>query len=144
MEVGTGAAGTAVRGEIDVPEARIKPRAVPTGSVQPSSDITVEEPEDAEGAPLSIDLLVKLGEAVSIDAFGLRGLLRGELNVLKAPQGEILGDGKLQVVDGTFRVSLPTLGVMTAIGKPLTIRQGIVTFAKTPIDNPGSHLGCTA
>ncbi len=141
MQVGAGPAGTAVQGEIDLPQARIKPRTVPTGAVQPSSDVVVEEPgDDDEGAPLSIDLLVKLGDEVSIDAFGLRGLLRGQLRVLKSPQGEILGDGKLQIVDGTYRVTLPTLGVMTAIGKPLTVEQGIVTFAKTPIGNPGLIL----
>jgi translocation and assembly module TamB len=141
MTVGVGAAGTAVRGRLELPEARIKPRTVPTGAVQPSPDVVLEEPDDAPAVPLSIDVLVKLGDQVSIDAFGLRGLLRGELRVLKAPQGDqILGDGQLKIVDGTYRVTLPTLGVMTAIGKPLTIEQGIVVFAKTAIDNPGLIL----
>jgi translocation and assembly module TamB len=141
MAVGLGAAGTAVRGRIDVPEARIKPRTVPTGAVQPSSDVVMEgSADDKKAVPLSIDVLARLGEEVSIDAFGLRGFLRGRLRVLKSPQGEILGDGQLKIVDGTYRVTLPTLGVLTAIGKPLTIEQGIVTFAKTPIANPGLIL----
>lgn len=141
MTIGVGAAGAAVRGEVTVPEARIKPRTVPTGTVQPSPDVVMEAPaEDASGAPLSIDLVAKLGDAVTVDAFGLRGRLAGELRVLKAPQGEILGDGQLSIVDGTYRVTLPTLGVMTAIGRPLTIEQGFVVYAKTPIGNPGLIL----
>jgi translocation and assembly module TamB len=140
MTAGVGPAGLAVRGEIDLPEARIKPRTVPTGAVQPSPDVVLEAPDDDGGLPLSIDVLARLGDQVSIDAFGLRGLLRGELRVTKAPQGEILGDGQLQIADGTYRVTLPTLGVMTAIGKPLTIEQGFVVFAKTPIGNPGLIL----
>lgn len=140
MNVGVGAAGAAVKGRIEVPEARIKPRSIPTGAVQPSPDVVMEAPAEDDGMPLSIDLLAKLGDEVSIDAFGLRGRLRGELRVLKSPQGEILGDGQLEIVDGTYRVTLPTLGVMTAIGKPLSIEQGFVVFAKTPIGNPGLIL----
>jgi translocation and assembly module TamB len=141
ITVGVGAAGAAVRGEIVLPEARIKPRAVPTGSVQSSPDVVLEAPDEDAGAfPLSIDVLAKLGDEVSIDAFGLRGLLRGQLRVVKSPQGQLLGDGQLKIVDGTYRVTLPTLGVLTAIGKPLTIEQGVVNFAKTPLDNPGIIL----
>jgi translocation and assembly module TamB len=141
MTVGVGVAGAAVRGTIELPEARIKPRTVPEGTVQPSADVVMESPADRkEALPLSLDVQARLGDEVSIDAFGLRGRLRGALRVLKAPQGEILGDGQLEIVDGTFRVTLPALGVMTAIGKPLTIQQGFVVFAKTPIGNPGLIL----
>jgi translocation and assembly module TamB len=141
ITIGVGPAGAAVTGQVTVPEARIKPRTVPTGAVQPSPDVVMEAPDEDQAAlPLSIDVVAKLGDEVSIDAFGLRGLLRGELRVSKAPQGQIIGDGQLQIVDGTYRVTLPTLGVLTAIGKPLTIEQGIVNFAKTPLDNPGLVL----
>ena len=142
MNLGVGPGGAAVRGRIKLPEARIKPRTVPVGAVQPSADVVLEGPgETRQPLPLSIDVLAQLGDNVSIDAFGLRGLLRGELKVTKAPQSDqILGDGQLKIVDGTYRVTLPTLGVLTAIGKPLIIEQGIVNFAKTPISNPGLIL----
>ncbi len=142
MDIGAGAGGTAVRGEIALPEARIKPRSVPVGAVQPSPDVVLEEPgEDMQPLPLSIDVLVRLGTEVSIDAFGLRGLMRGRLRVTKAPRSDqILGNGQLKIVDGTYRVTLPTLGVLTAIGKPLTIEQGILSFANTPVTNPGLIL----
>jgi len=141
ITIGVGPAGAAVTGQVTVPEARIKPRTVPTGAVQPSPDVVMEAPDEDQAAlPLSIDVVAKLGDEVSIDAFQVRGLLRDAWTVFEAPQGQIIGDGQLQIVDGTYRVTLPTLGVLTAIGKPLTIEQGIVNFAKTPLDNPGLVL----
>ncbi|MCF7992313.1 MAG: translocation/assembly module TamB domain-containing protein [Thiohalocapsa sp.] len=141
LEFGLGPGGGALKGQITVPEARIMPRSIPSGTIQPSPDVVTEEQvQSDDGAPFHIDVLAKLGDEVSIDAFGLRGRLTGDLRVVKEPGRPLVGDGQLEVVDGTYRVSLPGLGVMTAIGKPLTIEQGIVVFAKTPIDNPGLIL----
>jgi len=117
------------------------PLTVPAGAIQPSADVVMEDQATKkEPVPLAIDVLAKLGDAVKIEAFGLRGRLRGDLRIVKQPNRGLVGDGQLEVVDGTYRVSLPGLGLMTAIGKPLTIEQGIVVFAKTPIDNPGLIL----
>jgi translocation and assembly module TamB len=80
-----------------------------------------------------------LGDKVSIDAFGLRGLLRGDLRVIKAPGREPVGDGQISVVDGTYRLS-GGLRLMAAVGKPLTVEQGILVFAGTPLSNPGLVL----
>ncbi|MGD8207558.1 MAG: translocation/assembly module TamB domain-containing protein, partial [Thiohalocapsa sp.] len=141
LQAGVGPGGAAVRGEVKVPEARIMPRTIPSGATQPSPDVVLEEGGDRkEPVPLHIDVLARLGDAVSIDAFGLRALLRGDLRVTKAPQKGLIGDGQLEVVEGTYRVTLPGEKLVTAIGKPLTIEQGIVVFAKTPIDNPGLIL----
>jgi translocation and assembly module TamB len=141
LKAGVGPAGAAIQGEIVLPEARIMPRTIPSGAVQPSPDVVMEEPAATkEPLPLHIDVLAKLGNNVRIDAFGLRGLLRGNLRITKVPNKGIVGDGQLEVFDGTYRVTIPGLGLVTSIGKPLTIKQGIVVFAKTPIDNPGLIL----
>ena len=141
LKAGVGPAGAAIQGEIVIPEARIMPRTIPAGAVQPSPDVVMEDQATKpEALPMHIDVLAKLGKQISIDAFGLRGLLRGNLRITKLPNKGIVGDGQLEVVDGTYRVSIPGLGLVTAIGKPLTIKQGIVVFAKTPIDNPGLIL----
>ena len=135
-----GAAGLAVSGEVVVPEARIRPRDIPPGTVSPSGDVVVGEPAaQAEPFPITADLRVVLGDQVSIDAFGLRGLLRGDLRVIKATGREPVGDGQISVVDGSYRLS-GGLGVMAAIGKPLTVEQGILVFANTPLTNPGLLL----
>ena len=89
--------------------------------------------------PIRADLRVVLGDEVSIDAFGLRGLLRGDLRVIKAPGREPVGDGQVSIVEGSYRLS-GGLGLMAAIGKPLTVEQGILVFAKTPLSNPGLLL----
>ncbi len=141
LKAGVGPAGASVQGEIVIPQARIMPRTIPSGAIQPSADVVIEEPAAAkEAVPMHIDVLAKLGDKVSIEAFGLRGLLQGNLRITKVPNKGIVGDGQLEVVDGTYRVSIPGMGLVTAIGKPLTIKQGIVVFAKTPIDNPGLIL----
>jgi translocation and assembly module TamB len=140
LDAGFGAGGGALRGELSVPTAAISPRSVPAGSVQPSADVVLEEPTANKGLPLSIDLLAKLGDQVLLEAFGLRGLLRGQLRLTQQPGKPLLGSGELQVVDGTYRVSLPGLGILTAVGKPLVIEKGVVLYANTPLDNPGIIL----
>jgi translocation and assembly module TamB len=140
IKAGVGPGGAAVNGEISIPEARIMPRTIPSGAIQPSPDVVTEVVEKKEAVPLHIDLLARLGDAVSIDAFGLRAMLRGNLRVIKLPNRGLVGSGQLEVVDGTYRVTIPGLGVLTSIGKPLTIKQGIIVFAKTPLDNPGLIL----
>ena len=55
--------------------------------------------------PVDIDLRLKLGDDVTIDAFGVRGRLTGDLRVTQAPGKEMLGDGQLAIVDGIYRFS---------------------------------------
>jgi translocation and assembly module TamB len=140
MEAGFGAGGGAVRGEVSVPKARISPRTIPAGAVQPSPDVVLEEKAEKPAVPISVDVLAKLGDAVLLEAFGLRGLLRGQLRVTQNPGRPLLGNGELQVVDGSYRVSLPGLGILASVGKPLVIKKGIVLFANSPLDNPGIIL----
>jgi translocation and assembly module TamB len=141
VEGGIGPGGGALRGRIKVPEARIMPRTIPSGAVQPSPDVVMEDQARAgEPVPFSINIDAELGDAVQVEAFGLRGRLRGQLRLVKQPGGSLVGDGQLEVVDGSYRVTLPGMGVLTAVGKPLTIEQGIVVFAGTPLDNPGLIL----
>jgi translocation and assembly module TamB len=133
--------GLDVTGELRVPEARIRPRAIPPGTVSPSGDVVLEQTaaKQAEPFPIAADLRLVLGDAVSIDAFGLRGLLRGDLRVIKSPGREPVGDGQISVVDATYRLS-GAIGVIAAVGKPLKVEQGILVFAKTPLNNPGLVL----
>jgi translocation and assembly module TamB len=130
--------GSRVTGTVTVPEARIRPRSIPAGSVSPSSDVVVVAEgtvQDDSRYATAIDLRLILGKNVTVDAFGLEGKIEGELAVLQAPGKEMLGDGELKIVDGTYRVS--TGGKWSAaIGKPLKIQQGFLNYAKSPIGNP--------
>ncbi|TVQ84456.1 MAG: hypothetical protein EA400_17640 [Chromatiaceae bacterium] len=141
LQAGLGPGGGALRGELLLHEARIAPREIPPEVVMPSPDIVTLAEVQPEPLPFHLDVLVRLGERVQIDAFGLQGRLRGNLRVQREPGRPIVGDGNLEIVDGSFRVRLPGgLGLVAAVGPALRIEQGIVVFAGTPIDNPGLVL----
>jgi translocation and assembly module TamB len=133
--------GIRIGGEVVVPEARIRPRSIPAGTVRPSPDVVLADRAGPKKSalPVDIDLRLKLGDNVTIDAFGVRGRLAGDLRVFQAPGKLMLGDGQLGIVDGIYRLS-GGFGLAAEIGAPLTIEQGRLVFAKTPIDNPGLLL----
>lgn len=124
-----------VTGKVVIPEARIRPRTIPAGSVTPSSDVVLAETEEKPFFAQILDLRLVLGKKVTVSAFGLAGAIEGDLEVLQEPGGEILGKGKLKIVEGTYRIS--TGGKITAaIGKPLDVDPGFLNYSDSPIDNP--------
>jgi translocation and assembly module TamB len=130
--------GTSITGTVTVPQARIRPRTVPAGSaVRPSPDVveSTDPKEEPSRYLMSMNLRLALGKDVSIRAFGVEGKIEGQLALLQEPGKEILGDGELKIVDGTYRIGTGQ-GVSAAIGKPLTIEQGFLSYAKSPIHNP--------
>ena len=140
IEARIGPAETTVKGKVVIPEARIRPRAIPAGAVSPSSDVVdMGEVQEKPRSNLVLDMNLVLGDKVTIDAFGVKGRLVGDLRVFNRPgRTQILGDGQLGIVDGTYRMS--TIGISAAIGQALTIEQGRLIYAKSPIDNPGLLL----
>jgi len=138
-----GPAETKLTGTVKIPKARIEPRHIPAGTVSPSPDVVIasEVEEKSSGHTTNIDLRLVLGKRVTVDAFGLGGTIKGELAVLQSSGKEILGDGQLEIVDGTYRISLGGPLGATA-GRPLTIKQGFLNYAKSPITNP--YLDLTA
>jgi translocation and assembly module TamB len=142
IDLASDAQGLRVRGEVQVPEARIRPRSLPAGTVSASPDmVLMERAGGSEGAglPLDLDVRLRLGDDVTIDAFGVRGRLAGDLRVFQEPGRPMLGDGQLAIVDGLYRLS-GGFGLAAEMGVPLTIEQGRLVFAKSPIDNPGLLL----
>jgi len=139
LELELGAGTTRVRGEIGLPEALIRPRSLPAGTVSPSPDVVLRERRGRAPATLDLDLALVLGEEVRIDAFGISGRLAGRLRLLQEPGRELLGDGQLQILDGQYRFS-SGFGLAAEIGAPLTIEQGRLIYAKSPIGNPGLLL----
>ncbi len=131
--------GALLQGTIQVPEARVEPRSLPPGTLSPSPDVIIQGQESSSTYPLRVDLRLVLGEEVKINAFGLNARLAGDLRLLKRPGKLPLGDGRLEVLDGTYRISTGT-SLTAAIGKPLKVTQGLIVFAKTPLSNPGLVL----
>ena len=139
LDIEANSKGARVNGEILIPEARIRPRSIPAGTQTPSSDVVIEDRGEAAPFPVEIDLRLRLGDEVTIDAFGVRGRLAGDLALRQAPGREMLGDGQLQIVDGQYRMS-GGFGLAADLGTPLNITQGRLVFARSPIDNPGLLL----
>jgi len=127
-----------VRGELAVPEARIRPRDLPAGTVSPSSDVAFEVEEEKGPFPLDLDVQLRLGDSVTVDSFGLRGRLAGDLRVFQRPGRQLLADGQLQIIDGRYQFS--GLGIRSDIGPELDIVQGRLIYAKSPIANPALLL----
>lgn len=134
-----GAKGAWLRGEVRVPEARIRPRSVPAGTQSPSADVVMASGKREPPYPFGLDVQLTLGDEVSIDAFGVRGRLGGHLRILRQPGKDLLGDGQLQILDGEYRLS-SGFGLAADLAKPLTINQGRLVYAKSPLDNPGLLL----
>ncbi|NCA71298.1 MAG: translocation/assembly module TamB, partial [Sphingobacteriia bacterium] len=139
LEIEAGAAGARLSGEVAIPEARIRPRSLPAGTQTPSSDVVLRDRELAAPYPLEIDLRLRLGDDVTIDAFGVRGRLAGDLALRQAPGREMLGDGQLQITDGQYRMS-SGFGLAADLAAPLDIVQGRLVYARSPIGNPGLLL----
>lgn len=136
LVLGLDPAGAVIQGRVSIPEARIRPRELPPGAVSPSPDVVLMRERARTPLPLRLDVRVVLGDAVQMDGFGLRGRLAGELRLLKEPGRELLGDGQIQILEGQYRLT-HRLGIPAEVGSPLSITQGRLVFARSPLANPG-------
>ncbi len=137
LTVRFGADGASVEGEVLIPRTRIRPRALPEGTVKPSSDVRIKgTPAKEAGAalPLTVRVRIRLGDQVYIDAFKLRGRFEGNLLVEQQPGKDLVGNGRLGIVDGTYG----------GLGKDLKIERGAVNYASSPLDNPGLDVRAVA
>lgn len=128
-----------LEGEVFIPRARITPVELPPSAVRPSDDQVIILPEEGEINALEqqvsengvyADLKLRLGDDVSIDGFGFKGGLGGELGITMAPGKPVLASGELNVVDGEYR----------AFGQGLVVERGQLLFAGGDIENPGLNI----
>ena len=113
-----------VGGELAIPEGHIRVRELPASAVTVSPDVVIVGQEAAEkGAALGITARVKLniGDQLRLSAFGLRGRLKGQLEV----QENLPANGDLQILDGKFR----------RLGQELELRRALLLFSG-PISQP--------
>ncbi len=130
LQVGSGE--THVSGELGIAQARIQPRSLPESVVRESSDVIIRQSgRDRDEVPrTSAELLLKLGDRVHLDAFGLKGRLHGDLQLVVDPGKPIIGVGRLSIDDGSYR----------AYGQDLEITTGDALFAHSPVSNPALDL----
>jgi len=123
--------GLWLEGSVSIPEATIRPRALPEGAVPPSPDVVIlgeETPRPALPLHAKVDLV--LGRRVRVKAFRLEGRVTGHLTLVENPGQPTLGRGELQLLDGSYEL----------FGKKLEIRRGRLLFAEGPVTNPGLDI----
>ncbi|HET7811076.1 MAG TPA: translocation/assembly module TamB domain-containing protein [Steroidobacteraceae bacterium] len=120
-------------GEVAIARADVNlqklPRDQPPGA---SPDVivvrngrVVESAAQQASLPLTADINVILGDKIKIVGYGLDAAVTGQLRVREAPGAAATGSGQLSV-SGRYK----------AYGQDLTIQQGRLLFAGTPLDNP--------
>ena len=127
-----------LNGEVRVPKATINLQKLPRGerAPKPSSDVIVVDERSSEEAasaiPLDADVTVILGDEVELTGFGLQAKVDGRLQVIEAPGQPTLGSGQIRL-QGQYK----------AYGQDLTIEQGQLLYASSPLDNPGLNIRAT-
>ncbi len=138
-----------VTGTLGVPQMAVDLAKLPGGGVAMvrSPDVVVVDeppPEMSAAIPALVDITLKLGagEKLAMDlrrgsevhliGYGLNANMSGQLVIHQDPGGVAIGRGQLQL-DGTYK----------AYGQDLTIEQGRLLFAGTPVENPGLDIRAT-
>lgn len=118
-----------LRGDLTVPHTRIALKELPKSAVNTSSDAVVHRTDgkQAKQPPLAVDaeLNLQLGQAVHLTGFGLVTRLTGSLTLSLRPDGTMLANGVLNLVDGEF----------LAHGQKLVVERGTLVYSG-PLDNP--------
>ena len=126
--------GFAVRGEVLIPVARIAPRDLST-TVTTSPDERIVGREDEAPEPSTLERVrarvrMVLGDDVRVDSFGLKAKLAGAVTVLSQPGDVVRGNGSIRVVEGEYK----------AFGQFVRITRGVLSYNRTPIDDPTLDL----
>ena len=117
-------------GNISIPWARILVKEIPDSGVALSDDVQVVRNTTATQTakapfPLMMDLDLRLGSDVQLDAMGLKAKLAGGMRLRQQPQQSLTSAGEIYVVNGRFK----------AYGQNLVIRSGKLVF-NGDVSNP--------
>lgn len=127
-------------GKVTIPEADVNLQKLPRGGDKAqaaSPDVVIVDAEAQEDAaekaiPLYANITVSLGDEVNLTGFGLIAKVAGNLDVRERPGTDTVGSGDMNVT-GTYK----------AYGQDLTIQQGQLLYASTPLDNPRLRIEAT-
>ncbi len=126
--------GVAVRGEVSVPSAFFKSGGG-SGAVRPSSDVVIIDDEGEIATArnttgVDLDVSVRLGENIQVEAGDFDGSITGVLSIEQVPEGVLMGSGTIEVVNGDYLI----------YGQKLTMQRGRVLFGGGPLDDPELDL----
>jgi translocation and assembly module TamB len=121
-----------VNGDILITEANISLQNV-SGLVSPSKDVVIVGDgleEEKIPWPFYANVTIKAGENTRVNAFGLKGRMEGQLQIVEDPTKPVIGEGNLEVKEGTFSI----------YGRQLKIVKGGLLYSGSPLDNPGIEV----
>lgn len=121
-----------VQGQVTIPKAQVSSINFDQATA-PSGDVVIidEGPEKSTASqPVYLNIKILVGEAVQVNAYGLRGTIKGNLDINGQPGRPMIGTGTLSVHNGTFSL----------YGKRLKIDVGRVLYTGGPLNNPGIEL----
>jgi len=121
-----------VKGEVKVPLARIRPADL-TNAVLPSADEVLVGPTEAVAKDpfrVTSEITMTLGDKVTIDTYGLSGLVTGSITERTLPGEPTRATGELQVKDGQY----------TALARKLDIERGRLIFSGGLLVDPAVDI----
>jgi translocation and assembly module TamB len=125
--------GYLLKGEVTIPRAEVNLQKLPRDEAPGvSPDVVVvrdgqvvQSVAKQSALPLTASITVRLGDAINVTGYGLDAKVEGQLAVREAPGEPTTGSGQL-TVSGKYK----------AYGQDLTVEEGRLLFAGTPLDNP--------
>ncbi|WP_303906095.1 translocation/assembly module TamB domain-containing protein [Thiohalomonas denitrificans] len=122
-----------VTGRLHVPRADIELRELPQ-TIQRSPDVVVireDVPTAARpGWRTRTDVTVTFGDRIALEGYGFSGRLSGRLAISEKPGQAATANGELRILEGRYE----------AYGQELTISEGRLLFAASPLANPAIDL----
>ena len=119
-----------LNGSVDIPWARITVQEVPETAVGVSSDEVMLNNDlkpispRSNSIPINSHLVIRVGNDVRLNAFGLKARLQGDLKMVQDQRGLGL-NGQINIPSGSFR----------AYGQDLIVNKGVLLFSGPP-DQP--------
>lgn len=120
-----------IEGNINIPWGRIDVQSLPESAIHVSSDQVIldknlkpKKSTSGSPIPLKTNLTIKIGNDVKLNAFGLKGLVEGNLKVSQSNDG-LFTAGDINIIDGTYR----------SFGQELIIEQGKILI-NGAVDKP--------
>ncbi|CQI95010.1 autotransporter assembly complex protein TamB [Yersinia frederiksenii] len=119
-----------LNGSVGIPWARITVQEVPETAVGVSSDEVMLNNDlkpispRSNSIPINSNLVIRVGNDVRLNAFGLKARLQGDLKMVQDQRGLGL-NGQINIPSGSFR----------AYGQDLIVNKGVLLFSGPP-DQP--------
>ena len=119
-----------ISGTILIPQAHIAPVSFNHTEKLTHDAVFTHEKKDPNPFNLTANVMLDLGDKVSIHVKGIQGLIDGQLHFKQLPAQPPTADGRLKLRDGRYE----------AYGQKLKIEQGELIFLGQQIDNPNIRV----